>query len=166
MDMQKIGGFLQSLRKEQGFTQAQLGERLGVTDKTISRWETGVYLPPAEMLLALSSLYGVTINELLAAGRIAPEHFAEKAEETLLKVLKDSPFHFQEQQAYWQQKWKRDHRALRWFLPSLSAVLCLLGLLTGRPILAIGGWLALPVTLAWLNNQQAIYVEHHLFDQP
>ena len=54
MDMVKIGGFLKTLRQEQGLTQAQLGETLGVTGKTVSRWETGTYLPPVEMLLLLS----------------------------------------------------------------------------------------------------------------
>lgn len=165
MDMQKIGSFLQSLRKEKGLTQAKLGEQLGVTDKTISRWETGVYLPPAEMLLALSEYYGVSVNELLMAERIAPERMAQAAEETLLTVLKDAPFHFHEQQAYWQRKWKRDHRALRWLMHLLPAGLCLAGLLTGRMVLSIIGWIAFPVALGWLNNQQAIYVEHHLFDR-
>ena len=51
MDMVKIGSFLQTLRREQGLTQAQLGEALGVTGKTVSLWETGTYLPPVEMLL-------------------------------------------------------------------------------------------------------------------
>ena len=50
MDMAKMGTFLADLRKEQKLTQAELGEKLGVTNKTISRWETGSYMPPVEML--------------------------------------------------------------------------------------------------------------------
>ena len=50
MDMVKIGQFLSELRRGQGLTQEQLGEELGVTNKTVSRWETGTYLPPVEML--------------------------------------------------------------------------------------------------------------------
>lgn len=165
MDMQRIGRFLQELRKAQGLTQARLGERLGVTDKTVSRWETGVYLPPVEMLQALSALYGVSINELLAGQRLAPEAAVEKAEETLIDVLKDAPFAFQERHAYWRRKWQREHRALRWLLPAGSGGLCLAGALTGQPILAVVGWILLPVALAYLNNRQAAYVEHHLFDQ-
>ena len=46
MDLQKTGKFISNLRKEKGLTQEQLGEKLGVTNKTVSRWETGTYLPP------------------------------------------------------------------------------------------------------------------------
>ena len=60
--MQKIGSFLAELRKEKNLTQDELGEQIGVTNKTISRWENGNYLPPVEMLLILSKLYDVGIN--------------------------------------------------------------------------------------------------------
>lgn len=66
MDLIKIGNFIAELRKKQKLTQEQLGEKLGVTNKTVSRWETGTYLPPAEALLAMSELFGVSINELLS----------------------------------------------------------------------------------------------------
>lgn len=64
MDTKKIGQFLAQLRKEQGLTQDELGCKLGVTNKTVSRWENGNYLPPADMLKALSEIYGLTINRL------------------------------------------------------------------------------------------------------
>ncbi len=57
MDLIKIGSFIADLRKEQGLTQEQLGEKIGVTNKTVSRWETGTYLPPAEALVAMSDLF-------------------------------------------------------------------------------------------------------------
>ena len=66
MDLQLIGKFIAELRKEQELTQEQLGEKLGVTNKTVSRWETGAYLPPAEALLAMSDLFSVSINEILS----------------------------------------------------------------------------------------------------
>jgi len=50
MDTQKIGKFLKELRKEHDMTQEQLGERIGVTNKTVSRWKTGNYMPPIESL--------------------------------------------------------------------------------------------------------------------
>ena len=53
MDTIKIGRFLKELRKENKLTQEQLGEKLGVTNKTVSRWETGTYLPPVECLSML-----------------------------------------------------------------------------------------------------------------
>ena len=70
MDMIKTGRFLAELRKEHSLTQEQLGEQLGVTNKTVSRWETGTYMPPVEMLQLLSVKYGVTINEILSGERL------------------------------------------------------------------------------------------------
>ena len=60
MDVVKTGSFLAELRKEHKLTQAELGEKVGVTNKTVSRWETGNYLPPVEILEELSNLYGLT----------------------------------------------------------------------------------------------------------
>ena len=54
MDLIKTGKFLAQLRREAGDTQEQLGEKLGVSNKTVSRWEKGAYLPPVEMLQAIS----------------------------------------------------------------------------------------------------------------
>ncbi len=87
MDMQKIGTFLAELRKERNLTQDELGEQIGVTNKTVSRWENGNYLPPAEMLQILSELYGVSINELLAGGRLDEKHYKERAEEYIVTDL-------------------------------------------------------------------------------
>ena len=70
MDMQKIGAFLAELRKEKNLTQDELGEQIGVTNKTVSRWENGNYLPPVEMLQILSKFYNVSINEILNGERI------------------------------------------------------------------------------------------------
>ena len=84
MNTAKIGAFLASLRKEKGLTQEQLGEKMGVSNKTVSRWETGNYLPPVEMLQQLSSFYGITINEILSGERLSEDTFLEKARRTWL----------------------------------------------------------------------------------
>ena len=89
MDTKKVGIFLKHLRSESGLTQEQLGERIGVTNKTISRWETGNYLPPAECLILLSEIYGVSINEILAGERVAKEVFVEIAEKNITSTLKE-----------------------------------------------------------------------------
>ena len=89
MDLERIGSFLASLRRERGLTQEALGEKLGVTNKTVSRWEKGNYLPPAEMLKALSEFYGVSINEILSGERLAPERYQEKAEENITAVIRE-----------------------------------------------------------------------------
>ena len=75
MDMVRIGAFLKELRVQSRMTQEQLGEKLGVTNKTISRWECGTYLPPVEMLKELSDLYGLTINEIISGQRLNEEQF-------------------------------------------------------------------------------------------
>lgn len=68
MDLVRIGHFIAELRKEQNMTQERLGEILGVTNKTISRWENGNYMPPLEMLQIMSTKFSVTINDLLSGG--------------------------------------------------------------------------------------------------
>ena len=87
MDMQKIGKFLAELRIEKNLTQDQLGEKIGVTNKTVSRWENGNYLPPVEMLQILSKFYGVGINELLSGERLDEKHYKENAEEYIVADL-------------------------------------------------------------------------------
>lgn len=87
MDMQKIGNFLAELRKDKNLTQEELGEKLGVTNKTVSRWENGNYLPPVEILQMLSKLYNVSINELLSGERLDSEHYKENAEDYIATDL-------------------------------------------------------------------------------
>lgn len=87
MDTKKIGSFLKNLRKENNMTQEQLGERIGVTNKTISRWETGNYMPPVESLILLSDIYGIRINEILAGEYVKDSKMREVADENVVKVL-------------------------------------------------------------------------------
>lgn len=86
MDQQKIGGFIASNRKSRGLTQAELAEQLGVTNKAVSKWETGRCLPDAELFQPLCALLGITVNELLTGEAIPPEQAAEKAEETIVSL--------------------------------------------------------------------------------
>lgn len=89
MDTKKMGCFLKQLRKENGMTQEQLGEKVGVSNKTISRWETGNYMPPVECLNILSELYHISINEILAGTRVSSEQFTEIAEKNITTTLKE-----------------------------------------------------------------------------
>ena len=89
MDTQKIGSFLKELRKENNMTQEHLGERIGVTNKTISRWETGNYMPPVESLVLLSDIYKISINEILAGERVEADKIKEVAEENATKMLEE-----------------------------------------------------------------------------
>ncbi len=90
MDTQKIGVFLSELRKEKNLTQDELGEQIGVTNKTVSRWENGNYLPPVEMLQILSKFYDVSINEILNAERINDSDYKKVSEENVKCALNRS----------------------------------------------------------------------------
>ena len=90
MDMQKIGSFLAELRKEKNLTQDELGAQIGVTNKTISRWETGNYLPPVEMLQTLGDTFGVSINEILNGERISDGNYKDISEQNLKSALTKS----------------------------------------------------------------------------
>lgn len=85
MDQQKIGRFLKTLRKEAGLTQEQLAERLGVTNRSVSRWETGSNLPDLDLLIELADLYRVELREILDGERVR-EQMNEEIEETARKV--------------------------------------------------------------------------------
>ena len=88
MDQRKIGEFIAAMRKEQGLTQEELGYRLGVTNKTISRWETGKYMPDIDKLQDLSSMLKISVNELLTGERIFDTTvFMQKADENLIEAL-------------------------------------------------------------------------------
>lgn len=90
MDMQKIGSFLAELRKEKNLTQDELGAQIGVTNKTISRWETGNYLPPVEMLQTLGDNFGVSINEILNSERISDGNYKDISEQNIKSALTKS----------------------------------------------------------------------------
>ncbi len=163
MDTRKIGLFIASLRKEKQLTQEQLGERLGVSNKTISRWETGSYLPPVEMLQLLSREFSVSFNELLAGERLTADTFQAKSEETLQSVLRESSFSTAERYAYWKAKWRREHRFIRIVLPVLELALYLFSLLQHRPLLQAAVLLIGLGTAVYLRNRMFGYIEGHTF---
>ncbi|MCR5213950.1 MAG: helix-turn-helix domain-containing protein [Eubacterium sp.] len=69
MDQKKIGDFLRVLRKNTGFTQEQVAEKLGISSRTISRWETGAYMPDISMLVDIAEMYDVDIREIIDGER-------------------------------------------------------------------------------------------------
>ena len=87
MDLGKIGKFIALNRKNKGLTQEQLAERLGVTNKTISRWETGKYMPDLSLLKPLSDELEITLNELLSGEKLENEKIIENAEISLINTI-------------------------------------------------------------------------------
>lgn len=88
MDQIRIGKFISACRKEQGLTQAQLGERLGITDRAVSKWETGKSMPDSSIMLELCGILDITVNELLTGERIQMEDYSKRAEENLVELKK------------------------------------------------------------------------------
>ena len=84
MNQQKIGQFLKELRKQKQLTQAQFAEILGVSDRTVSRWETGSNMPDFDVLIEIADFYGVEIREILEGERTETVNTNEK--ENLLLI--------------------------------------------------------------------------------
>ena len=89
MDQIKIGKFIASCRKDQGMTQAVLSEKLGISDRAVSKWETGKSLPDTGIMLELCGLLHINVNELLSGERIMTEAYNKKAEENLLAMRRE-----------------------------------------------------------------------------
>ncbi len=163
MDLAKIGAFLARLRTERGLTQAQLGEKLGVTNKTVSRWETGTYLSPVECLQMLSDLYGITINEILSARRLAPGEYRQKAEENLTAAVRESSFSLREKIKYFEDKWIRDHRC------EIIVTVIIWVALTVTGIRFFPEWsflvqLGMILYSLQMSNRRKAYIESHAYD--
>ena len=89
MDQIKIGKFIASCRKEQGMTQAVLAEKLGISDRAVSKWETGKSLPDSGIMLELCELMKINVNELLSGEKIMAESYDKRAEENLLAMRRE-----------------------------------------------------------------------------
>ena len=87
MNQIKIGAFISERRRAKGWTQSQLAEKLEITDKAISKWETGRSMPDLSLFMPLCTLLEVTLNELFAGECIAEEKLKEKADEVLMDVI-------------------------------------------------------------------------------
>lgn len=81
MDAKEIGRFICSLRKSKGYTQSALAEMLGISNRTVSKWETGDGLPDISMLPELAKVLGVSVDEILAGKRVQAGDCAVKVEE-------------------------------------------------------------------------------------
>lgn len=88
MDQIKIGKFICSKRKEKNLTQSELAEILGITDRSVSKWETGVCLPDSGIMKELCSILGITVNDLFSAEVVDMKDTEKKLEENLLEMTK------------------------------------------------------------------------------
>ncbi len=89
MDQVKIGKFISECRKQVNLTQLQLGEKLNITDRAISKWETGKAMPDSSIMLDLCELLNISVNDLLCGEKISMENSNEKNQELLLEMAKE-----------------------------------------------------------------------------
>ena len=88
MDQIKIGRFISQCRKDNGMTQMQLAERLGVTDRAVSKWETGRAMPDSSIMLELCKQLKITVNDLLCGEVVSMENYNKELEKNLLDMAK------------------------------------------------------------------------------
>ena len=89
MNQIKIGRFIAECRKTANLTQMQLAEKLGITDKAISKWERGIAMPDTSIMLELCDILGISVNELLSGERINTENDNRKTEQLLLDMAEE-----------------------------------------------------------------------------
>ena len=114
MGNKKIGSFIAERRKKKGLTQEELGEKLGVSNKTISRWENGNYMPDLSLLEPLSKELEISFNELLAGEIIAEDKTVEYSEQNLISTID-----------YSNKKIKDEHKKISLLIMSTGILICI-----------------------------------------
>ena len=89
MDQVKTGQFIKAMRKEKNFTQREVAERLNISEKTVSKWETGNGLPEVSLMLPLCELLEISVNELLSGERLNDSRYFEKAEQNIMSLMEE-----------------------------------------------------------------------------
>lgn len=86
MNLDKIGKFISECRKKKNITQQDLSEKLNISDRAVSKWERGICLPDASIMIPLCEILGINVNELLSGEMITKKNYDKKAEEKLLEM--------------------------------------------------------------------------------
>ena len=120
MDQIKIGKFIAECRKKQNLTQAQLAEKLDITDRAISKWETGKAMPDSDNMLDLCDILGIKVNELLCGEMIEIEHKDEQLNELIFQMAKNEERYHK----------RLLHSAYVIIATSLTALICLMSLIS------------------------------------
>ena len=90
MEPTRISRFIAERRKALGLTQRQLAEQLSVSDKAISKWETGRGLPEVSLMLPLCAVLGITVNDLLSGEYVSERDYQKKAEENMMELMREN----------------------------------------------------------------------------
>ena len=133
MDQLKIGRFIAECRKQKNLTQMQLAEKLGITDKAVSKWERGVAMPDSSIMLMLCDILGINVNELLSGEKISMENNNQKNEQLMLDMAKALE---RKNKTIWNSMWT-------------IMTVCLIGLIGGLAIVAFfmpeGPWMLVAI---------------------
>jgi len=121
MDQIKTGKFIAACRKQLGLTQMQLAEKLNITDRAVSKWETGRAMPDSSIMLDLCEVLGITVNDLLSGEVVTVDQYSKEMENKLIEIVK--------------QKEEADKRLL--YMEILTGILCLLPLLASVIIVSV-----------------------------
>ena len=128
MNQIKIGRFIAECRKKANLTQMQLAEKLGITDKAISKWERGVAMPDTSIMLNLCDILGISVNELLNGEKIYMENSNQKNEQLLLDMAKELE---KKNKVIWTSMWA---------IMIVSVTALLAGIFAVRFLIAEGVW--------------------------
>lgn len=90
MNQVKIGKFIAEMRKEQNLTQKQLADKLGISDRTISKWECGKGMPDVGLMIPLCEEIKINVNELLSGERLSENHYSKRAEENMMRLIEEN----------------------------------------------------------------------------
>ena len=123
MDQSKIGKFIAECRKDKELTQMQLAEKLGITDKAISKWERGIAMPDTAIMLELCDILGISVNELLSGERLNMENDGQKSEQLLLEMAKEIE---RKNKTVWSSMWVLMLINMVWFLGGLCVATLLI----------------------------------------
>lgn len=170
MDKGKTGRYIAARRRAAGLTQEQLGERLGVSNKTVSRWERGTYMPDIEMLEALAETFSVTVDEIIAGeDKINARDRADADKDKNASAKPDaddtapSAFTVGDRAAYFKRKWLRDHIA---FIVTVYVVIAAVGIFAVLRVGAVGAVLTALASAAaavYFRNSMMAYVESRVW---
>ena len=137
MDQLKIGTFIAACRKQANLTQAQLAEKLGITDRAVSKWETGKAMPDSSIMLELCDVLRITVNDLLNGEIVTMERYNKELENNLLEMIR--------------QKEESDKRLLK--IEIVMGIVCLIPLVVSLIIaltIPMEEWLQAVIVLTGL----------------
>ena len=128
MNQLKIGRFIAEQRKSVNLTQMQLSERLGITDKAVSKWERGISMPDSSIMLELCEILCISVNELLCGEKINMENSDSKNEQLMLEMAKEIEH---KNKTIWSSMWA---------IMTVSITALIAGLLIARFLIPEGVW--------------------------